>query len=171
MTPRREHDPTGKPPAPAQPGGPGKDAEGAAGAAWPRMARLGVYLTPGEFDSAKAGYLADFTHGGQADTFARWVAAAIGTHAARTPTQRAELAQPPKARADRRTGSSRSFSVPADTVTRMRAAITADQHADRWLSASAWCGQAIALAVDAARAQAGGTLPTPPPRLPNRLIR
>lgn len=53
----------------------------------------------------------------------------------------------------------------------MRAAITADQQAGRWPSDSAWCGEAIAAAVDQARAQSGGSLPTPPPRLPNRLVR
>jgi len=53
----------------------------------------------------------------------------------------------------------------------MRAAITADQQAGRWPSGSAWCGEAIGLAVEASRAENGGTLPTPPPRLPNRLVR
>jgi len=133
-------------------------------------ARLGIYLTPAEFDDAKAGYLADWANGGSADTFARWIAAAIDTHAARTPKQRAAKAQP-KARAEERTGSTRSFSIPTDTVARMRAAVTADQQAGRWPSDSAWCGEAIGLAVDAARAGNAGTLPTPPPRLPNRLVR
>lgn len=132
-------------------------------------ARLGIYLTPEEFDDAKAGYLADWSNGGEADTFARWIAAAIEAYAARTPKQRA-TAQP-RGRAEERTGATRSFAIPSDTVGRMRAAITADQKAGRWPSDSAWCGEAIAAAVDAARAQNGGTLPTPPPRLPNRLVR
>lgn len=144
-----------------------RKAAAAGGAA---TARLGIYLTPAEFDQAKAGYLADWTNGGQADTFARWIAAAIDTHAARTPRQRAVKALP-RGRAEERTGSTRSFSIPVDTVTRMRAAITADQHAGRWPSDSAWCGEAIARAVDTARARNGGALPTPPPRLPNRLVR
>ncbi len=133
-------------------------------------ARLGIYLTPAEFDAAKAAYLADWTNGGTADTFARWIASAIDEHAARTPRQRAAGAEP-RGRAEERTGSTRSFSVPVDTVARMRAAITADQHAGRWPSDSAWCGEAIAQAVSMARTQNGGTLPTPPPRLPNRLVR
>lgn len=132
-------------------------------------ARLGIYLTPEEFDDAKAGYLADWGNGGEADTFARWIAAAIDTYAARTPKQRAIAA--PRGRAEERTGSTRSFSIPIATVARMRAAITADQQAGRWPSDSAWCGEAIARAVDRAREQNGGTLPTPPPRLPNRLVR
>lgn len=145
-----------------------RKAGAAAGAS--ATARLGIYLTPVEFDDAKAAYLTDWTNGGQADTFARWIAQAIDSHARRTPKQRADRAHP-KGRADQRTGSTRSFSIPADTVARMRAAITADQQAGRWPSDSAWCGEASALAVEASRAQNGGTLPTPPPRLPNRLVR
>lgn len=131
--------------------------------------RLGLYLTPAEFDDAKAAYLADWKNGGQADTFARWIAAAIDTYAQRTPKQRAGAK--PRGRAEERTGSTRSFAIPTDTVARMRSAITADQHASRWPSDSAWCGEAIAAAVDQARRRGGGSLPTPPPRLPNRLVR
>jgi hypothetical protein len=149
-----------KSPAPAR-----KTATAAAS----ETARLGIYLTPQEFDDAKAAYLADWSNGGQADTFARWIAAALDTYAARTPKQRAGA--PPRGRAEERTGSTRSFSIPTGTVARMRAAITADQQAGRWPSDSAWCGEAIAAAVDQARAQNGGSLPTPPPRLPNRLVR
>lgn len=133
-------------------------------------ARLGMYLTPSQFDGAKAAYLADWQNGGQADTFARWVAGALDAHAARTPKQRAAEAEP-RGRADTRTGSSRSFTIPADTVARMREAINADHAAGRWPSDSAWCGEAIDLATEAARAANGGSLPTPPPRLPNRLVR
>ena len=141
----------------------------AATAAASDTARLGIYLTPQEFEDAKAAYLADWTNGGEADTFARWIAAAIETYAARTPKQRA-TAQP-RGRADERTGSTRSFSIPTDTMARMRAAINADQQAGRWPSDSAWCSEAIAAAVDAARTKNDGSLPTPPPRLPNRLVR
>lgn len=144
-------------------------ARTAATAAVSSTARLGIYLTPEEFDDAKAAYLADWTHGGEADTFARWIAAAIEAYAGRTPKQRSTAT--PRGRARERTGSTRSFSIPTDTVARMRAAISADQQAGRWPSDSAWCGEAIAHAVDQARTQNEGSLPTPPPRLPNRLVR
>ena len=157
--PRTASSADGKPPAPRK----------AATAAASDTARLGIYLTPQEFEDAKAAYLADWTNGGEADTFARWIAAAIETYAARTPKQRA-TAQP-RGRADERTGSTRSFAIPTDTVARMRAAINADQQAGRWPSDSAWCSEAIAAAVDAARTKNDGSLPTPPPRLPNRLVR
>ena len=133
-------------------------------------ARLGIYLTPEEFSAARAAYLADWSGGGTLDTFGRWIASAIDAHANRSPQQRATLARPQEPSEGRR-GASRSFAVPADVVRRMREAITADQQAGRWLSDSAWCGDALAAAVAAARARNGGDLPTPPPRLPNRLVR
>lgn len=133
-------------------------------------ARLGIYLTPVEFDDARASYLADWTNGGDADTFARWIAGALDRHAARTAKQRAARDRL-RGRSDERTGSTRSFSIPTSTMQHMRSAITADQQAGRWPSDSAWCAEAIALAVDDARNANGGTLPTPPARLPNRLVR
>lgn len=133
-------------------------------------ARLGIYLTPVEFDDARASYLADWANGGDADTFARWIAGALDRHSARTAKQRAARDRL-RGRSDARTGSTRSFSIPTSTMQRMRAAITADQQAGRWPSDSAWCAEAIALAVDDAREANSGTLPTPPVRLPNRLVR
>ncbi|MCH8614388.1 hypothetical protein [Arsenicicoccus dermatophilus] len=132
--------------------------------------RIGIYLTPQQFEGAKAAYLVDWQKGGNADTFARWIAQAIETHAARTPEQRATTSQP-RGRSAVRTGSSRSFAIPTPIVALMRQAINADHAADRWPSDSAWCAEAIDLATAAARAKNGGTLPTPPPRLPNRLVR
>lgn len=132
--------------------------------------RMSMYITPEEHDSAKSGYLADFQAGGHADTFSRWIAEVIDAHAARTVDERARLAQNHE-RASTRTGASRSFQIPTDVIERMRAAITADQAAGRWTSDSAWCTDAIAAAVDRARQRAGGSLPTPPARLPNRLRR
>lgn len=132
--------------------------------------RLGIYLTPDEFNGARAGYLADWTNGGAADTFARWIAAALDAHAARTPKQRAAQGGL-RVRSEERTGSTRSFNIPTVTMKRMRAAITADQQAGRWPSDSAWAAEAIGIAIDEARAGNGGTLPTPPERLPNRLVR
>uniref|UniRef100_UPI001C4DFB8F hypothetical protein n=1 Tax=Microbacterium sp. BF1 TaxID=2821146 RepID=UPI001C4DFB8F len=76
-----------------------------------------------------------------------------------------------RGRSEERTGSTRSFNIPTVTMKRMRAAITADQQAGRWPSDSAWAAEAIGIAVDAARVGNGGTLPTPPDRLPNRLVR
>ena len=133
-----------------------------------RAVRQGIYMTADEFADAKSAYLADWQAGGQADTFARWIGAVIDAHAARTAAERAELARP-TGRSEHRTGASRSFTLAADTIDRMRAAIAEDQAAGRWPTDSAWCGDAIAAAVERARAR--GPLPAAPERLPNRLRR
>ncbi|QGX08825.1 hypothetical protein EEW87_17625 (plasmid) [Janibacter melonis] len=135
-----------------------------------QVTRLGIYVTPQEFTDAKAAYLAAWQLGGEADTFAKWIGAAIDAHASRSVTERTELARPQE-RSAQRSGSTRSFSVASDVVARMRKAITADQQAGRFPSDSAWCGDAIAAAVQSTRQAAGGDLPTPPARLPNRLVR
>lgn len=160
MAPATPTDPSPQPPA----------STSRAASAASDTARVGVYLTPTEFDRARAGYLADWQSGGDADTFARWITAALETHAERTPRQRAEQTTP-RPRAAERSGSSRSFTIPTKSVDRMRAAIGADQHIGRWPTVSAWCAEAINLAVQAAQTRAGGVLPAPPARLPNRLVR
>lgn len=157
-------------PAPAKTAPRTATAKKAAPAVGAGTDRIGIYLTQDEVDGARGAYLADWSNGGEADTFARWIAAAMDAHAARTPQQRAARGNL-RGRADERTGASRSFSIPKATVKRMRAAITADQNAGRWPSDSAWCAEAIGLATEDARSRNGGTLPTPPARLPNRLVR
>lgn len=132
--------------------------------------RHAIYFPADLFDQAKAAYLADWQAGGQADTFAAWIGAAFDAHAARSEGQREQLAQP-VVRSETRIGASRSFNLSTATIERVHEAITKDQAAGRWLSVSAWCRDAIAVAVESARTRAGGTLPTPPPRLPNRLRR
>lgn len=132
--------------------------------------RLGIYLTADEFRDARGAYLADWTNGGTVDTFGRWVTAAIAAHAARTTKQREALARP-VGRAATRTGESRSWPIATEAIQAMREAIAADQEAGRWPSDSAWCGDAITAATEAARKANGGTLPEPPARLPNRLKR
>lgn len=133
-------------------------------------ARVGIYLSADEFSAAKAAYLADWNAGGEASTFARWVAEAIEDYAEQTPQQRDVWAEP-QGRGSQRRGSSRSFTIPTETVAAMRGAITADHQAGRWPSDSAWCAEALSWAVEQARGRSGGTLPSPPPRLPNRLAR
>lgn len=131
--------------------------------------RIGIYFHPDEFDRAKSAYLADWTNGGQADTFAKWIAAALDAHAAARPAQRAASTRTrPEGQGS---GWSRSFTLPTDTVERMRAAIVDDQRANRWLSESAWAGEAVATAAEKAEEKAGGALPPAPARLPNRLRR
>lgn len=131
--------------------------------------RIGVYFRRGEFDSARAAYLADWTAGGEADTLARWVGHAMTTHAGRTTEQRAGAERKHAEPGDR--ADTRSFSVPAAAAERMREAIEEDHQHGRWPTDSAWVGDAIAAAVQEATKRAGGQLPAPPARLPNRLVR
>lgn len=134
------------------------------------VTRLGIYLTAEQFTGAKAAYLADWINGGEANTFTRWIGDVLSTHAERSPQERVQRSKL-RDRATERTGSSRSFNVPTAAVEQMRAAITADHGAGRWPSDSAWCGEAIDLATEDAKAKNGGSLPAPPARLPNRLTR
>lgn len=133
-------------------------------------ARIGIYLSPQQFSEAKGAYLADWSNGGHADTFGRWIAAALDAYAEKTPGQRGGTA-PTNQRSATRRGASRSFTIPVSVVDTMRTAIAADQHHGRWLSDSSWCCEAIEHATATAKARNGGVLPTPPARLPNRLAR
>lgn len=130
-------------------------------------AYLAVHLPRTEFQDAKAAYLADWQAGGEASSFTQWVAAVVGAHVARTPSARAAL-DLGEGGADRVT---RTFQVGQEAVNQMRMAVTADRDANRWMSESQWIREAIAAAVQGAKARSGGTLPTPPRRLPNRLRR
>ena len=134
------------------------------------VTRIGIYLTKEQFTGAKAAYLADWINGGEANTFTRWIGEVLSTHAERTPQERLERSTL-RDRSTERIGSSRSFNVPTAAVEKMRAAITADHAVGRWPSDSAWCAEAIDLATETAKEKNGGTLPTPPVRLPNRLSR
>lgn len=135
------------------------------------VTRQGIYLTQEQFNNAKAAYLADWTNGGEANTFTLWIGEAITRHADRTFTARLKHETKKPARAEARTGSSRSFNVPSAAIARMRAAITQEHDNGRWLSDSAWCGEAIDAAISEAQKRNGGSLPVPPARLPNRLVR
>lgn len=135
------------------------------------VTRLGIYLTPEQFNNSKAAYLADWSNGGEANTFTKWIGEALTTHATRSPQERQKNAVERPARAEKRTGSSRSFNVPNEAVQKMRAAISQEHEEGRWLSDSAWCGEAIDAAISEAQKRNGGSLPVPPERLPNRLVR
>lgn len=135
------------------------------------VTRLGIYLTPEQFNNSKAAYLADWSNGGEANTFTKWIGEALTTHATRSPQERQKNAVERPARAEKRTGSSRSFNVPTEAVQKMRAAISQEHEEGRWLSDSAWCGEAIDAAISEAQKRNGGSLPVPPERLPNRLVR
>ena len=142
---------------PRTPAGAGRDAR-----------RLGIYFHPADFTNAKAAYLAAWQAGGQADTFAVWIAAVLVDHAQLDPAQRAAFVLPVRSDGS---GSTRSFALPQSVHDAVRAAVVADQDAGRWVSASTWAAVAVHAAVHVAEQRAGGPLPAPPARLPNRLQR
>lgn len=127
------------------------------------MDTVSVCLTPETYRLAKAAFLADWHADGQADTFGDWIAGACLRHAHLTPQQRADhpAIQP--------SGQPRSFTIGAQARAAIDAAITADSTAGYWTTRSAWVLTAIDAAITTAQNRAGGTLPTPPDRLPGRL--
>lgn len=129
------------------------------------MDTVSVCLTPETYRLAKAAFLADWHAGGGADTFGDWIAGACLRHAHLTPQQRADhpVTQP--------SGQPRSFTIGAQARAAVDAAIAADSTAGYWTTRSAWVLTAITTAITTAQNRAGGTLPTPPDRLPSRLPR
>ena len=126
------------------------------------MDTVSVCLTLETYQQAKAAFLADWHAGGDADTFGDWIAGACLRYAHLTPQQRADhpVTQP--------SGQPRSFTIGAQARAAVDAAITADATAGYWPTRSAWVLTAITTAIQHARHRAGGTLPTPPDRLPAR---
>lgn len=129
---------------------------------------LSITVRPEDFEAAKAAYLSDWTREGRYDGFPKWLGAALRTHAQLTPEQRGavEAHRPPKTTSR---GLKRAFQMDPTDVELMRASIHEDLEHGRYSSEADWCGDALREAIDGARARAGGTLPTPPTRLPNRM--
>jgi hypothetical protein len=124
--------------------------------------RISVTMTPELYNNCKAAYLADWQHEHRHDTFAAWVTNALERHTQRTPRQRAVTDATPS-------GQPRSFAVPSTVVEQISTAIRDDQQAGNWPTRSAWCSQALTAATNHTRDRDGG-LPTPPARLPQRLL-
>lgn len=133
--------------------------------------RVGIYFRPGQFDEAKAAYLADWQAGGEADTFGRWIADAIDRYARTTTQARADGLRLLEQYGSETRGLTRSFNIPDSTIDRLRDAQRHDRDANQWTSQSEFCAGAIASAIATAKQRAGGQLATPPRRLPNRLTR
>lgn len=134
--------------------------------------RTGVYLHPETFDAAKSAYLVDFDALSEApDSFARWIAAAIDEHAQGTTQTRTAAAEALPEETRTGSGVTRSFELPDTTIAAMNEAIVTDRDHGRYVSRSEFVGHAIRHAVEQARARAGGVLPAPPARLPNKPVR
>lgn len=134
--------------------------------------RMGIYFHPEIFEQARSAYLVDFDALPDApDSFARWIAHALDTHAGRSAQKRRAIvgALPEEAAAG--AGFSRSFEVPAVTIADMNTAISTDRRAGRVTSRSQFAAEAIRDGIEAAKIRAGGVLPPAPARLPNKPVK
>lgn len=131
--------------------------------------KTGLYFQAQVFQDAKSAYLVDLdSQADPATSFARWVGDVLDRHNRLTSERRAQVATTlgEEAKDAASAGFSRSFQIPASTVTDMEAAIKQDRKLERFLSASQYAMEAIRAAIADARRRNGGTLPTPPARLP-----
>ena len=101
----------------------------------------------------------------------KWIAAALDTHAARTPADRARLAEAHPDPEEGKRGVNRAFILPVDTITRMEETTGIDRRAGRMQSVSQLAAEALRIAIEDARVRNGGSLPIAPKRLPNKPVR
>ncbi len=135
-------------------------------------ARLGLYLRQTTLEGAKSAYVADLdTLPNPPTSFARWIATALDTHAARTPADRAQLAAAHPDPEEGRRGVNRAFILPVDTIARMEETTGIDRRAGRMQSVSQLAAEALRIAIEEARQRNGGSLPVAPKRLPNKPTR
>lgn len=140
--------------------------------------RLALYWpTRDDYDEARSAYVAATDHGHPAPSFAAWIADVVRTHAALTPARRAAVAAeappPPRSPRGRAAGLSRTVvldQADADVPELIATASRADRAHGRAAGPSQFVAEAVRVAVAAARALTGGTLPPPPARLPNRRL-
>ncbi len=134
--------------------------------------RIGLYFQEQVFRAAKSAYLVDLdSQPDPATSFARWVGQVLDRHNRLTPERRAQAARTVGEEPKGGNGFSRSFMIPASTVVDMDEAIKQDRKAERYVSASQYATEAVRAAIAEARRRNGGTLPTPPARLPNKPTR
>lgn len=129
--------------------------------------KTGLYFQEQTWLDAKSAYLVDLdSQADPATAFARWVGEVLDRHNRLTSERRAQVAKTLGEEQKDGSGFSRSFQIPASTVTDMEAAIKQDRKIERYLSASQYAMEAIRAAIADARRRNGGSLPTPPARLP-----
>jgi len=134
--------------------------------------RIGLYFQEQVFQDAKSAYLVDLdSQPDPATSFARWVGRVVDRHNRLTPERRSQVAKTLAEEPKGGSGFSRSFVIPASTVTEMDEAIKQDRKSERYVSASQYASEAVRAAIADARRRNGGTLPIPPTRLPNRPTR
>lgn len=134
--------------------------------------RTGIYFRPETFDDAKSAYLVDLDARPEApDSIARWIAEAMELHANKTPEERKEIVNQLPEEPQGGAGFTRSFELPDHVLELRDGAITTDRRNGRVTTRSGFATEAIRHAIEQARQRAGGVLPEPPARLPNKPIR
>jgi hypothetical protein len=98
-----------------------------------------------------------------------WIAAAIHTHAARSPAARATRSG--DLREDGGPGFQRVHQLPPATMDAVDRAVAEDRRAGRMLSRSAWVREAAAVAAAGTSRRHAGALPGSPDRLPPGRVR
>lgn len=135
-------------------------------------ARLGLYLRQATLEGAKSAYVADLdTVTNPPTSFARWIATALDAHTARTPAERARMAEAHPDPEEGKRGVNRAFILPVDTIAAMEETTGIDRRAGRMQSVSQLAAEALRIAIEEARVRNGGSLPRPPKRLPNKPAR
>lgn len=133
--------------------------------------RVAVYMHRPVFEDAKSAYVLSQRHRGTPQwsrTFAEWVGRQLETHNARTPEQRAEIAE--RLGDDDRTdgtANNKVFLLATEILTDTQRALDADLAAGRAISRSAYAVEAIRDAIAREQEANGGVLPPAPKRLPN----
>ncbi|WP_409142122.1 hypothetical protein [Cellulosimicrobium sp. RS] len=134
--------------------------------------RLGTYWQKATFDQARSAYVVDLD---QLDDppvgFARWLERAIQAHSARTPAERAAIAETLGEEDRSGVGVQRNVPLFESTITDAESAVTADRRAGRVHSLSQFVTEAARRAIRDAERRIGGPLPPPPARLPTRPTR
>jgi len=135
-------------------------------------APLGLYFPePADLDDARRAFVTDFHDSDGPDTFAEWVSAAVLDHAARTPAERAELAQPRRQRKTGVKGVLRKIDVRREVAEAVEHGMAEDRTTlRRQVSISSWCHDAVMAAVETTKQRTpGGQLMTIDGTLPPKL--
>lgn len=133
--------------------------------------RVAVYMHRPVFEDAKSAYVLSQRHRGTPQwsrTFAEWVGRQLEAHNARTPAQRAEIAE--RLGSDDRTdgtANNKVFLLATEVLVDTQRALDADLAAGRAVSRSAYAVEAIRDAIAREQEANGGVLPPAPKRLPN----
>ena len=129
--------------------------------------RVGVWFGAGEWDRARAAFVADYANLGDAeDTFVGWLSRAVDDFTRLSPTARRKWVE---ILAGEERTVSRNFEVPEHVVETIQRGVGADRTAGYTAaSKSEYVARAAAAAVAGATERNGGTLPPAPERLPSR---